>query len=92
MGADGNITIFDWKKIKDKFKEDSKLLFNIPTVYVNKMENKEYIHFYNGDNLMIYWEDEEDWYSIKEKEKEKLREIVKWMKENAELAQWEVWT
>lgn len=55
MGADGHIHIYDREKLKQTFSEEDIKLFdeNIlgPTIYLQKMNDKEYITRYTGSNL-----------------------------------------
>lgn len=55
MGADGHIHIYDREKLKQTFSEEDIKLFdeNILgcTIYLQKMNDKEYITRYTGSNL-----------------------------------------
>lgn len=98
MGADGQIQVFDWKKVKEKFPDaGEKLTSSLGYIHIMKTpEGKEYEVFtgYHGDNIYAYWSDVGDIIALNESKEyqDRCREIIKWMEENAQLFIWEVWT
>jgi hypothetical protein len=98
MGADGHIQVFDWKKVKEKFPDAAeKLTSSLGYIQTMKTpDGKEYEVFsgYWGDNIYATWSDVGDiiaW-GKSEEYKKRCSEIIKWMEENAQLFEWEVWT
>ena len=98
MGADGYIQVFDWKKVKDKFPDaDEKIVSSMG--YIQKMvtpDGKEFEVFsgYYGDNLICFWDDIQDniGYGKSKEYQDRCRKIIVWMKQNAQLFTWEIWT
>lgn len=96
MGADGYISIWRDDIIRSAFPDCDELLKYLPTHYKHELDGIAYHHCYIGDNILSEWYEEGDWWCSLSEPKDsplkiRIREIVKWMKENT-LTDWEVWT
>lgn len=106
MGADGHIQIWRDDKVREAFPDCDELFSDLPTHYSDELDGVKYHHCYWGDNMMVRWDDPDDWYMAhyrpmngeltpeQEKEnrdkKKRLTEFVNWL--NANGTYWEVWT
>ena len=104
MGADGHIHIWKDEDVRTEFPDCNELFACLPTHYVNELDGTRYHHCYFGDNIWVYYADEEDWYLphdwVKERTndqevertamKQRLEKFIKWL--DANKTHWEVWT
>lgn len=95
MGADGHITIWSRENTLKTFPDCAQLFQCLPTHYCDELCGALYDHVYYGDNLGIYWWEENEWYlSYANKVGiERLREFVDWLESpESKPTEWEVWT
>lgn len=92
MGADGNINIYSYKKVKEKF-SDEEIRRCLPSglAYIQKLNDELYITAYYGDNIWAQYNDYDD-VSFIDVEKELFERFWKYLKENCQITTWEVWT
>lgn len=98
VGSDGHIEVFDWMKVKEKFPDAGEKITS-SLGYIQQMKTPEGEQFevfsgYYGYNIYTHWDDVGDCIGWGESEEYKARcfEIINWMRENAKLFQWEIWT
>ena len=98
MGSDGHIEIYNWTKTLEHFPElidNDDLRHEVvgnAYAYKNPVGEGYWLVGYWGDNLIEPTFPGWNEYTSKPKF-EKSQEIVKWMKENAQIvADWEIWT
>ena len=98
MGADGNIQVFDWKKVKEKFPDAGEKLTSclgyIQTMKTPTGETFEVFSGYYGNNVYFAWSDVGNTigWNQSEEYKNRCKEIIDWMEEHAQLFAWEVLT
>lgn len=91
MGADGHITIYDYKKAKEIIGDDLEKLFS-PLVYKQELNGAEYITCYYGDNIYSSYYDYEDaGAAYSGFSRERWDEVWKLMR-TCRVTSWEVWT
>lgn len=91
MGADGNIIIWNSKKVRQEWPDADEMFSRMPSYYKDMLDGVEYDHCYWGDNLYESWDDCNDWYpKCTAEEKDRIKKFTSWLWQNG--TEWEVWT
>ena len=89
MGADGSITIWRDKDVREVWPDCDELFACLPTHYKDTLDGTEYHHCFIGDCPSINWLN--DYYMRANVSEERLLKFIDWLEDN-EAACWEVWT